>query len=162
LQACSHDEWRWRESERERERVSIAAGRAAVCRLQSACQTKPNPLPLVVPAALCSAAGGCTCTLKQRAFLPLFPTTPGHTAHTIHLLHFLPGLWATYYPSVSVTSPPPPPPPPPPRLRPSLAMSGLYSQGFSPARNLSPQIRSNPDADRYGRGAAPRRAHVFL
>jgi hypothetical protein len=29
------------------------------------------------------------------------------------------------------------------------AMSGLYSQqGFSPARNLSPQIRSNPDVDR--------------
>jgi len=28
-------------------------------------------------------------------------------------------------------------------------MSGLYSQGFSPARTLSPQIRSNPDADRY-------------
>ncbi|PWZ20199.1 hypothetical protein Zm00014a_034309 [Zea mays] len=26
-------------------------------------------------------------------------------------------------------------------------MSGLYSQGFSPARNLSPQIRSNPDVD---------------
>ncbi|WVZ62487.1 hypothetical protein U9M48_012235 [Paspalum notatum var. saurae] len=26
-------------------------------------------------------------------------------------------------------------------------MSGLYSQGFSPARTLSPQIRSNPDAD---------------
>jgi protein quaking len=37
-------------------------------------------------------------------------------------------------------------------LQPSLsraaAMSGLYSQGFSPARNLSPQIRSNPDVDR--------------
>ncbi|KAF8708562.1 hypothetical protein HU200_029933 [Digitaria exilis] len=26
-------------------------------------------------------------------------------------------------------------------------MSGLYSQGFSPARNMSPQIRSNPDVD---------------
>ncbi|GJN24982.1 hypothetical protein PR202_gb12762 [Eleusine coracana subsp. coracana] len=26
-------------------------------------------------------------------------------------------------------------------------MSGLYGQGFSPARTLSPQIRSNPDAD---------------
>ncbi|XP_062189034.1 KH domain-containing protein SPIN1-like isoform X1 [Phragmites australis] len=26
-------------------------------------------------------------------------------------------------------------------------MSGLYNQGFSPARTLSPQIRSNPDAD---------------
>ncbi|KAG8098745.1 hypothetical protein GUJ93_ZPchr0013g34368 [Zizania palustris] len=28
-------------------------------------------------------------------------------------------------------------------------MSGLYSEGFSPAGNLSPQIRSNPDVDRY-------------
>ena len=32
---------------------------------------------------------------------------------------------------------------------PAATMSGLYSQGFSPARTLSPQIRSNPDADRY-------------
>ena len=31
----------------------------------------------------------------------------------------------------------------------AATMSGLYSQGFSPARTLSPQIRSNPDADRY-------------
>jgi ABC-type microcin C transport system permease subunit YejE len=28
-------------------------------------------------------------------------------------------------------------------------MSGLYSQGFSPARTASPQIRGNPDHDRY-------------
>lgn len=34
-------------------------------------------------------------------------------------------------------------------LHPAATMSGLYSQGFSPARTLSPQIRSNPDADRY-------------
>lgn len=34
---------------------------------------------------------------------------------------------------------------------PAATMSGLYSQGFSPARTLSPQIRSNPDADRYYR-----------
>jgi hypothetical protein len=38
----------------------------------------------------------------------------------------------------------------PPAILPSgRTMSGLYSQGFSPARTLSPQIRSNPDADRY-------------
>jgi hypothetical protein len=148
-------------SEREGERKGFHSGMQGGCLQTAVClpnQTKPSTARGACCSLLCCRR--LHCTLKQRAFLPLFPTTPGHTAHTIHLLHFLPGLWATYYPSVSVTSPPPPPPPP--RLRPSLAMSGLYSQGFSPARNLSPQIRSNPDADRYGRGAAPRRAHVFL
>jgi hypothetical protein len=93
-----------------------------------------------------SSAG---CTLKQRAFLPLF-LLPPHTAHT---------------PPSLVASPPLP------GLRTHLnrfdssaaaAMSGLYSQGFSPARNLSPQIRSNPDVDRYSGARVDFNSPVFL
>lgn len=98
-------------------------------------------LPANPSSSLLPYAGCCRCRLHPKAasLFTSLPTTP-HRKH--HLLASPPLLGCV---SLSITWPPP-------RLQPSLsraaAMSGLYSQGFSPARNLSPQIRSNPDVDR--------------
>jgi hypothetical protein len=126
-------------SERERgRRVSRAAAAAATCQ------------PLYPQL--------CRLHPKAASLFTTLPATvlPPHTAHTPPSLVASPRLHFLGYVPISIASPPPPP-----RLQPSLtraaaaaaAMSGLYSQGFSPARNLSPQIRSNPDVDRYS-GAA--------
>jgi hypothetical protein len=92
--------------------------------------------------------GGSSCRLytPKAAFLP-----PPHR-HTIPLFHFpllaplsiiKPSFhWKhkTSLSSLAKLSLP---------LGPAATMSGLYSQGFSPARTASPQIRGNPDHDRY-------------
>jgi len=93
---------------------------------QSGSGCLPTPLPLSPPPTLLAAAAGCT--LKQRAFLPLF--LPPHTAHTISSprLDFL-AAYLSQSPHLLLDCNPHSPEPPPCR--------GSTARG-SPLRETSP------------------------